>query len=492
MSVDSVQGPEYWQEEGESSGAGTRVLTSEHQIILHSDMERQAYQALVTKVFEHTKVYSEDLLDKTGMRDEFEQAFAAIGWGNFWRITEPGSKLLTLEFLSTMVVYDHGVGFRLFNEEFFGSWEELSTALGFDSDCTTNTHFRTLSSFSRESFWTRISGQESCSAPRTNDIHNPTLRFLHKWIAMTIHPRSDTRTVKKEEMLYLYAILKRVKLSPVKSLFEHWRTAAVHVGSVEMTSLVTRIATRMIGIRGARIAYIREPRLEIGVDHFVQGHMLRTNPDQSVVMIYRGYSTEIPLPCPRLGIFNTKRLTLHLMMGETVTQERGQGGPMTRSRARRDANLGTSETQPGPSTFDEAYDLYQNRNRGASGSGHARASFSGAHDAYSSDSWRSQSTRHTSPFEGGQPHNSPHQGYPLDQQYYSSEQHYRDINYISDQVGILRNTTGQIQEMAQQQAIWQQEAAGVAYDTRSRIDELQRSVNEFFGTWNPYSDPSNH
>jgi hypothetical protein len=49
------------------------------------------------------------------MIGEFEAAFNAIGWGNFWHAWEEGSKFLTLEFLSTQSVDSSGVKFRLFN-----------------------------------------------------------------------------------------------------------------------------------------------------------------------------------------------------------------------------------------------------------------------------------------------------------------------------------------------------------------------------------------
>jgi len=38
-------------------------------------------------------------------------------------------------------------------------------------------------------------GHSSCFALRTNAIHNPTLEFLHCWVAMTLNPKIDVRTI---------------------------------------------------------------------------------------------------------------------------------------------------------------------------------------------------------------------------------------------------------------------------------------------------------
>ena len=72
-----------------------------------------------------------------------------------------------------------------------------------------------------------------------------------------------------------------------------------------MTSLVTRIA-RYIGVMdNAEVTFMPETeafRYEVGLEHFVQGHMLREGPGNSIFMCYPGYDREIELPCPRLSL----------------------------------------------------------------------------------------------------------------------------------------------------------------------------------------------
>ena len=50
-------------------------------------------------------------------------------------------------------------------------------------------------------------------------------------------------------------------------------------------------------------------RYEVGLEHFVQGHMMREGPVISIFMCYPGYDREIELPCPRLSLYAVKSLT---------------------------------------------------------------------------------------------------------------------------------------------------------------------------------------
>jgi hypothetical protein len=47
--------------------------------------------------------------------------------------------------------------------------------------------------FNRHEFWGLISGHvvHGKFAPRCNDIQNPTLHLMHKWLAITLFPRND-------------------------------------------------------------------------------------------------------------------------------------------------------------------------------------------------------------------------------------------------------------------------------------------------------------
>jgi hypothetical protein len=64
--------------------------------------------------FEHTKVFDPLLLEKTGMDEEFNTVFTTMGWENFWKLADHlESKILTLEFLSTVKPSKNHIYFRL-------------------------------------------------------------------------------------------------------------------------------------------------------------------------------------------------------------------------------------------------------------------------------------------------------------------------------------------------------------------------------------------
>jgi hypothetical protein len=121
--------------DGSGSEEWMCFLTSKTQIILQTDQEQRLFQQLKDREFAHTKVYENTLVNETGMIGEFGAAFDAIGWWIFWHVWEEGSKFLTLEFLSTLSTDSSGVKFWLFNEEHELTWDKLTVALGFDSNC---------------------------------------------------------------------------------------------------------------------------------------------------------------------------------------------------------------------------------------------------------------------------------------------------------------------------------------------------------------------
>ena len=67
------------------------------------------------------------------------RTFTAAGWSRFADITEPGSHLFTMEFLSTLHVETVGketkIYFRFFNEFFEVLPKDFSSELGFSKKC---------------------------------------------------------------------------------------------------------------------------------------------------------------------------------------------------------------------------------------------------------------------------------------------------------------------------------------------------------------------
>jgi hypothetical protein len=160
------------------------------EIVPRSDLERQSFAMMKNLASEHTCVFYEELLVKTSMHSEFGSVFRIVVWSDFWEISELGSKLLTLEFLITLVVTDTGINFDMFYEEFFCTWCMLGNTLGFNKQCSLYAH-ECLPNFDRKISRKGFLGKKVVEPPGTNDIHNPTLRFLHHWLAITLHPWAE-------------------------------------------------------------------------------------------------------------------------------------------------------------------------------------------------------------------------------------------------------------------------------------------------------------
>ena len=94
------------------------VLTSDEQIILVDERERQAFRILQDRTFYHTRAYDHDFLNRTGMISEFQIIFRAIGWEKFWWVNEDWCRKLPIEFLCTLTRTATHVTFRFFGEQY--------------------------------------------------------------------------------------------------------------------------------------------------------------------------------------------------------------------------------------------------------------------------------------------------------------------------------------------------------------------------------------
>ena len=69
--------------------------------------------------------------------------------------------------------------------------------------------------------------------------------------------------------------------------------------------LVTRVARYVKAMDDAKVTFLAETeayRYEVCLEHFVQGHMMREGPGNSIFMCYPGYDREIELPGLRLSL----------------------------------------------------------------------------------------------------------------------------------------------------------------------------------------------
>ena len=92
---------------------------------------------------------------------------------------------------------------------------------------------------------------------------------MHKWVAMTIFPRANVRTVGVDELMILYAMIKKIRVSPVRLMVEHWKGVFQRVGSVECTSLVTRIFEKIGLFAHYKVAFLPQARVLLDEAHVI-------------------------------------------------------------------------------------------------------------------------------------------------------------------------------------------------------------------------------
>jgi hypothetical protein len=220
--------------------------------------------------------------------------------------------------------------------------EDFSIALGFHRRCILDPkELAKKHHYDQNSWWSAISNEPVSSKNSIVSIHNPTLRFLAKWLAMVVHPHADLCLCSLPELQYLYAMAKQIRCSPVRTMLAHWQKMISGKSPIDMTSLITRIA-RYIGVmNNAEVTFMPEIeafRYEVSLEHFVQGHMMREALGNSIFMCYPWYDREIKLPCPRLSLHGEKP---NLADGEgahatkccrSTDKKQNPTGPTSRSR----------------------------------------------------------------------------------------------------------------------------------------------------------------
>ncbi len=123
-------------------------------------------------------------------------------------------------------------------------------------------------------FWQSILGLSSCRKLRTNNIHNPTLRLVHKWLGLMLFLRADIRIVREDVLVLLYAMVRKIKVSPVQPMIKQWLENVKLSGPVECISLVTRLARRVVTMLNVQMSCIPATRSYADEAYLVQGQMI--------------------------------------------------------------------------------------------------------------------------------------------------------------------------------------------------------------------------
>ena len=245
-------------------------------IDLESEREMQAYNLMKEHEFLHSSAFDPTFLHQIGMDVEFDTIFEHLGWSRVAPVHELGSRLLTIQILGTLQIVDYGITFRCFGRDFGIYWKDLANRLGFHERCSIDLGF-SLGGYQRHAFWHLISGQHVIGKfqGHSANIHHPTLRLLHKWIASSFFSRDDTHLTYDIELKLLYAALKKIKVAPIIKLVNHWLHSIKTSTAIMCTSLITRLAASVDPHAANTIIYITTPRIMINESHLSHAHMIK-------------------------------------------------------------------------------------------------------------------------------------------------------------------------------------------------------------------------
>ncbi len=164
---------------------------------------------------------------------------------------------------------------------------------------------------------------------------------MHKWIAMTLFPRGDHRSIRGDELIIMFAMVRKNKIAPMKCMIRQWLENIKFSAPVDCTSLITRIA-KGLGIISDQIAFILASRPCIDETYLVQGHILKHGVDGSLIYFFSGCTNEIPLPNAGYHLYNCRELTIPL---QTIEESRAGGAYREmRNMARNERESSSSST----------------------------------------------------------------------------------------------------------------------------------------------------
>jgi hypothetical protein len=196
------------------------------------------------------------------------------------------------------------VKFRLFGKSFGCDFSRFSELLDFSKSCMPESS--AMRNFNKVEFSDTISRKSA--RLRFSDIHNSSLRFLHRWMSFTIFPMAELHSVTTPELKCLFAMVNRIKYTTVANIVNYFKNVYKMSGPIKCTSMVTQIAINLGCLKMANLAYIEGDVSDLGLDHFVHVHILREEPDHSLSVLYG--CKVIWLPNPGLRLYSCESLTL--------------------------------------------------------------------------------------------------------------------------------------------------------------------------------------
>jgi hypothetical protein len=136
-----------------------------------------------------------NLLQRVALDKEHPTILRTIGWGKLYDESRQGSRLLTPECFITFEIVEKNrkpfVKFCLFGKSFGCDFSHFSELLNFSKSCLPES--TAVRNFNKVEFSDAI--YRKSARLRFSDIHNHSLRFLHRWMSFTLFPMTELRSV---------------------------------------------------------------------------------------------------------------------------------------------------------------------------------------------------------------------------------------------------------------------------------------------------------
>jgi hypothetical protein len=218
--------------------------------------QMEKYESLHRREFAHTRIYDVNLLERVGLDDELPTILWTIRWGKLYDEPRLGLRLLSLEFPMTFETVEKNrksfMKFRLFWKSFGCDFSCFSELQDFSKSCLPESS--AMQNFNKVEFSYAISGKSA--RLRFSDIQNPSLRFLHRWMSFTLFPMEELCFVTTPELKCLFAMVNRIKYTPVADIVDYFKNMHKMSGPIKCTSRVTQIAMNLWCLEMANLAYI--------------------------------------------------------------------------------------------------------------------------------------------------------------------------------------------------------------------------------------------
>jgi hypothetical protein len=257
--------------------------TNSDDISIYTTKEMEKYESLHHREFAHTHIYDVNLLERVGLDEELPTILRTIGCWKLYDEPLQGSHLLTIGFLTTFETVEKGrklfVKFHLFRKSVGRDLSYFIKLLDFSKSCLPES--TAMRNFNKVEFSDTISRKSA--RLRFSDIHNPSLRFLHRWMTFTLFPMAKLYSVATADLKCMFAKVNRIKYTLVADIVDYFTNVSEIPRPIECTSLVTRID---MNLGYSDLAYIQGDVPILGLDHFVHAHILREEADYSVSMLY--------------------------------------------------------------------------------------------------------------------------------------------------------------------------------------------------------------